>query len=364
MNKARRKTRQIQVGSVKIGGDAPVSVQSMTTTNTEDVKSTVAQIHQLENAGCEIIRVAVPDHASAKILSKIKNQIHIPLIADIHFDYQLGIIALEEGVDCIRLNPGNIGERKKLEKVVYSAQEKKIPIRVGINAGSLEKDLLEKYGFPTAEAMVESALRAINILEEMSFYDTKVSLKASHVSLAVDAYRLFSAKSDYPLHLGVTEAGTLFTGSIKSSVGLGLLLSEGIGDTIRVSLAADPVEEVRAGFEILKALELRHRGINVIACPTCGRLEIDVIKLANDVEKRLGEIKVPLNISILGCVVNGIGEGMEADVGIAGGRDSGILFKKGEIVRKVSADEIYDVLIEEAISVAREKEEDRSSQAL
>jgi (E)-4-hydroxy-3-methylbut-2-enyl-diphosphate synthase len=356
VNRARRKTRQIQVGNVKIGGDAPVSVQSMTTTSTDNVKATVAQIHQLENAGCEIIRVAVPDHASAQVLSKIKNQIHIPLIADIHFDYQLGLIALEEGVDCIRLNPGNIGERKRLERVVSSAREKKIPIRVGINAGSLEKDLLEKYGYPTAEAMAESAFRAINVLEEMEFYDTKVSLKASHVSLAVEAYRLFSAKSDYPLHLGVTEAGTLFTGSIKSSIGLGLLLSEGIGDTIRVSLAADPVEEVRAGFEILKALELRHRGINVIACPTCGRLEIDVIKLANDVEKRLGDIKVPLNISILGCVVNGIGEGMEADVGIAGGRDSGILFKKGEIVRKVKADEIYEVLIEEAISVAREKE--------
>jgi (E)-4-hydroxy-3-methylbut-2-enyl-diphosphate synthase len=357
MNRPRRKTRQIQVGNVKIGGDAPVSVQSMTTTDTGDVKATVAQILQLENAGCEIIRVAVPDHASAQVLSKIKNQIHIPLIADIHFDYQLGLIALEEGVDCIRLNPGNIGERKRLERVVSSARGKKIPIRVGINAGSLEKDLLEKYGFPTAEAMAESAFRAINVLEEMEFYDTKVSLKASHVSLAVEAYRLFSAKSDYPLHLGVTEAGTLFTGSIKSSIGLGLLLSEGIGDTIRVSLAADPVEEVRAGFEILKALELRHRGINVIACPTCGRLEIDVIKLANDVEKRLGDMKVPLNISILGCVVNGIGEGMEADVGIAGGRDSGILFKKGEIVRKVNADEIYDVLIEEAISVAREKEQ-------
>lgn len=356
MNKPRRATKQIRVGNVKVGGDAPVSVQSMTTTDTEDVIATVAQIQKLENAGCEIIRVAVPNLASAKVLSQIKNQIKIPLIADIHFDYQLGLIALEEGVDCIRLNPGNIGERRKLEKVVLAAKQKEIPIRIGINAGSLEKDLLERYGYPTAEAMVESAFRALSILEAMEFYNTKVSLKASHVPLAVSAYRLFSSKSDYPLHLGVTEAGTLFTGSIKSSVGLGLLLSEGIGDTLRVSLAADPVEEVRAGFEILKALELRHRGINVIACPTCGRLEIDVIKLANDVEKRLGEIKVPLNISILGCVVNGIGEGLEADVGIAGGRDSGILFKNGEIVRKVNADEIYDVLIEEAISVAKEKE--------
>ncbi|MBI1821971.1 MAG: flavodoxin-dependent (E)-4-hydroxy-3-methylbut-2-enyl-diphosphate synthase [Nitrospirae bacterium] len=356
MNKPRRKTKRINVGGIPIGGDAPISVQSMTTTNTDDVKATATQIHQLENAGCEIVRVAVPDHPSARVLSKIREQIKIPLIADIHFDYQLGLIALEEGVDCVRLNPGNIGSREKLEKVAASAKAKKIPIRIGINAGSLEKDLLEKYGYPKAEAMVESAFRALHILEEMEFYDTKVSLKASHVALAVEAYRLFSAKSDYPLHLGVTEAGTLFTGSIKSSIGLGLLLSEGIGDTIRVSLAADPVEEVRAGFEILKALELRHRGINVIACPTCGRLEIDVIKLANDVEKKLGHIRTPLNISILGCVVNGIGEGMEADVGIAGGRDSAILFKKGEIVRKVNADEIYDVLIEEAIEVAKEKE--------
>ncbi len=346
------------MGGVNIGGESPISVQSMTTTSTDDLKATVSQILQLEEAGCEIVRVAVPDHASASLLSKIKKEIHIPLIADIHFDYQLGLIALEEGVDCLRINPGNIGSRSKMEKVAASAKEKKIPIRIGINAGSLEKDLLEKYGYPTAEAMVESAFRALNILEEMEFYDTKVSLKASHVALAVEAYRLFSVRSDYPLHLGVTEAGTLFTGSIKSAVGLGLLLSEGIGDTLRVSLAADPVEEIRAGFEILKSLELRHRGINVIACPTCGRLEIDVIKLANEIEKKLGYLKVPLNISILGCVVNGIGEGMEADVGIAGGRDSGVLFKKGEIVRKVKADEIYDALITEAIEVAREKEEE------
>ncbi|HXN06838.1 MAG TPA: flavodoxin-dependent (E)-4-hydroxy-3-methylbut-2-enyl-diphosphate synthase [Nitrospiria bacterium] len=357
MIRPRKKTREINVGGVKIGGTAPVSVQSMTTTSTDDVAATVAQIKTLEEAGCEIIRVAVPDHSSALSLSKIRKQIKIPLIADIHFDYQLGLIALEEGVDCLRMNPGNIGVRPKLEKLVLSAREKKIPMRVGINAGSLEKDLLEKYGYPTAEAMVESAFRAIAILEEMEYYDFKVSLKASHVTLAVEAYRLFSAKSDYPLHLGITEAGTLFSGSIKSSLGLGILLSEGIGDTLRVSLAADPVEEVKTGYEILKALELRHRGINVIACPTCGRLEIDVIKLANEVEKRLGNLKTPLNISILGCVVNGIGEGMEADLGIAGGRDSGILFRKGEIIRKVRSEEIFDVLVEEAIHLARERGE-------
>lgn len=358
MIRSRRKTKQINVGGVKIGGDAPVSVQSMTTTSTDDVAATVAQIKKLEDAGCEIIRVAVPDRSSALSLSKIRKQIKIPLIADIHFDYQLGLIALEEGVDCLRMNPGNIGARPKLEKLVLSAREKKIPMRVGINAGSLEKDLLEKFGYPTAEAMVESAFRAIAVLEAMEFYDFKVSLKASHVTLAVEAYRLFSAKSDYPLHLGITEAGTLFSGSIKSSLGLGILLSEGIGDTLRVSLAADPVEEVKTGYEILKALELRHRGINVIACPTCGRLEIDVIKLANEVEKRLGNLKTPLNISILGCVVNGIGEGMEADVGIAGGRDSGILFRKGEIIRKVRSEEIFDVLVEEAIHLARERGEE------
>lgn len=358
MIRSRRKTKQINVGGVKIGGDAPVSVQSMTTTSTDDIAATVAQIKKLEDAGCEIIRVAVPDRSSALSLSKIRKQIKIPLIADIHFDYQLGLIALEEGVDCLRMNPGNIGARPKLEKLVLSAREKKIPMRVGINAGSLEKDLLEKYGYPTAEAMVESAFRAIAVLEEMEFYDFKVSLKASHVTLAVEAYRLFSAKSDYPLHLGITESGTLFSGSIKSSLGLGILLSEGIGDTLRVSLAADPVEEVKTGYEILKALELRHRGINVIACPTCGRLEIDVIKLANEVEKRLGNLKTPLNISILGCVVNGIGEGMEADVGIAGGRDSGILFRKGEIIRKVRSEEIFDVLVEEAVHLARERGEE------
>ena len=352
----RRKTRQISVGGVKVGGDAPVVVQSMTTTDTSDIDTTVAQIHELEKVGCEIVRVAVPEQKSAEALAKIKSQIHLPMVADIHFDYKLALRAIEQGVDGLRINPGNIGGKDRVERVVKAAKERGIPMRIGVNSGSLERDLLERYGYPTAEAMVESALRHIRILEDLDFYDMKISLKASHVGLAVEAYRLFSQKSDYPLHLGITEAGTSFTGSIKSAVGLGIILSEGIGDTIRVSLAADPVEEVKVGFEILKSLELRHRGVNVIACPTCGRLEIDVIRLANEVEKRLVHIKQPLNISILGCVVNGIGEGKEADIGIAGGRGVGLLFRHGEIIRKVPEDQILDVLLTEVDAIVKEKE--------
>lgn len=352
----RRKTRQISVAGVKIGGGAPVVVQSMTTTDTSDIDTTVAQIHELEKVGCEIVRVAVPEQKSAEALGKIKSQIHLPMVADIHFDYKLALRAIEQGVDGLRINPGNIGGKDRVERVVKAAKERGIPMRIGVNSGSLERDLLERYGYPTAEAMVESALRHIRILEDLDFYDMKVSLKASHVGLAVEAYRLFSQKSDYPLHLGITEAGTSFTGSIKSAVGLGIILSEGIGDTIRVSLAADPVEEVKVGFEILKSLELRHRGVNVIACPTCGRLEIDVIRLANEVEKRLVHIKQPLNISILGCVVNGIGEGKEADIGIAGGRGVGLLFRHGEIIRKVPEDQILDVLLTEVDAIVKEKE--------
>jgi len=306
--------------------------------------------------GCEIVRVAVPEQKSAEALAKIKSQIHLPMVADIHFDYKLALRAIEQGVDGLRINPGNIGGKDRVERVVKAAKERGIPMRIGVNSGSLERDLLERYGYPTAEAMVESALRHIRILEDLDFYDMKVSLKASHVGLAVEAYRLFSQKSDYPLHLGITEAGTSFTGSIKSAVGLGIILSEGIGDTIRVSLAADPVEEVKVGFEILKSLELRHRGVNVIACPTCGRLEIDVIRLANEVEKRLVHIKQPLNISILGCVVNGIGEGKEADIGIAGGRGVGLLFRHGEIIRKVPEDQILDVLLTEVDAIVKERE--------
>lgn len=359
MSAERRKTRQIDVGGLKIGGGAPVVVQSMTTTETSDIDATVREIHELERVGCEMVRVAAPDQKSADSLGEIKSQVRVPLIADIHFDYKLALRAIEQGVDAIRINPGNIGSQERVERVVKAAKERKIPMRIGVNSGSLERDLLEKYGYPTAEAMVDSALRHIRILEEMDFFDIKVSLKASHVGLAVEAYRLFSKRSDYPLHLGITESGTAFTGTVKSSVGLGILLSEGIGDTIRVSLAADPVEEVKVGFEILKSLGLRHRGVNVIACPTCGRLEIDVIRLANEVERKLVHIREPLNISILGCVVNGIGEGKEADVGIAGGRGVGLLFRHGEIIRKVPEEQILDVLLAEVEAIIKEREGSR-----
>ena len=350
----RKKTRQIKVGKVRIGGDAPISVQSMTTTDTRDVKATVEQIQQLEQAGCEVIRVAVPDMEAAAALPKIKAQMTVPLIADIHFDHRLALKAAEV-VDCVRINPGNIGAWWKTAEVIKAVNERGIPLRVGVNGGSLERHLLEKYGYPTAEALAESALNAVHALEDVGFTNMKVSLKASDVHLAVDAYWLFSLQSDYPLHLGITEAGTAQTGAVKSAIGIGWLLSHGIGDTLRVSLAADPVEEVKVGFEILKSLELRHRGINVIACPTCGRVEIDVVRLANELEKRLGHIKTPLNVSVLGCVVNGIGEGKEADIGIAGGEGVGILFKKGKLLRKVPAEELMETLIREVELLAKEK---------
>jgi (E)-4-hydroxy-3-methylbut-2-enyl-diphosphate synthase len=351
----RRKTRQIQVGKVKIGGDAPVSVQSMTTTDTRDVNATMEQIRRLEEAGCELIRVAVPDMEAADALPKIKAQMTVPLIADIHFDHRLALKAAEV-VDCVRINPGNIGAWWKVTEVIKAVNDHGIPLRVGVNGGSLERSLLEKYGYPTAEALSESALNAVRALEDVGFTNMKVSLKASDVHMAVDAYYLFSQQSNYPLHIGITEAGTAMTGAVKSAIGLGWLLSSGVGDTLRVSLAADPVEEVKVGFEILKSLELRHRGINVIACPTCGRVEIDVVRMANELEKRLGHIKTPLNVSVLGCVVNGIGEGKEADIGIAGGEGVGILFKKGKLVRKVPIADLMECLIEEVDQMAKEKE--------
>lgn len=351
----RRKTRQVKVGKLRIGGDAPISVQSMTTTDTRDVTATVEQIRQLEQAGCEIIRVAVPDMEAAEALPKIKAQMTVPLISDIHFDHRLAVKAAEV-VDCVRINPGNIGAWWKVTEVIKAVNDHGIPLRIGVNGGSLERDLLEKYGYPTAEALAESALNAVRALEDVGFTNMKVSLKASDVHMAVDAYWLFSRQSDYPLHIGITEAGTAMTGAVKSAIGLGWLLSQGVGDTLRVSLAADPVEEVKVGFEILKSLELRHRGINVIACPTCGRVEIDVVRLANELEKKLGHIKVPLNVSVLGCVVNGIGEGKEADIGIAGGEGVGILFKKGKLVRKVPMAELMETLIREVEMLAKEKE--------
>jgi (E)-4-hydroxy-3-methylbut-2-enyl-diphosphate synthase len=343
----RRNTRQISIGNVKIGGSAPISVQSMTNTDTRDYLSTISQIRRLESVGCEIIRVAVPDMEAAEKLGEIKKGISIPLIADIHFDYRLALKAIEEGVDGLRINPGNIGGKVKIKSVVEAAEDRKIPIRIGINSGSIEKKLLSKYGHPTPDAMVESALSNIAILESLNFHDIKVSLKASNVLDTVEAYRLISEKVGYPLHVGITEAGTSFSGTIKSSVGIGILLNEGIGDTIRVSLTADPVEEVRVGYEILKALGLRYRGINLISCPTCGRCEIDLINLANEIEGRLAHITMPLNIAVMGCVVNGPGEAKEADVGIAGGKGIGILFKKGRAVKKIKEIEFVDVFVQE-----------------
>ncbi|MBI3356511.1 MAG: flavodoxin-dependent (E)-4-hydroxy-3-methylbut-2-enyl-diphosphate synthase [Nitrospirae bacterium] len=363
MHIARRKTRQISVGNVKIGGDAPISVQSMCSTDTRDAAATIEQIRQLEAAGCEVIRVAVPDEEAAKALPQIKAAMTVPLIADIHFDYRLALQAAPI-VDCVRINPGNIGAWWKVEEVIKAVNDNGIPIRVGVNGGSLERPLLDKYGWPSPEALSESALNAVHALEDVGFTNMKVSLKASDVHHAIDAYWLFAHQSDYPLHIGITEAGTAMTGAVKSAMVLGYLLAQGIGDTLRVSLAADPVEEVKVGFEILKSLELRHRGINVIACPTCGRVEIDVVRMANELEKKLGHIKTPLNVSVLGCVVNGIGEGKEADIGIAGGEGKGILFKKGKLVRKVPIEELMDTLIHEVELLAKEKEAEGNGEAV
>jgi len=343
----RRNTRQISIGNIKVGGGAPISVQSMTNTDTRDHLSTISQIRRLESVGCEIIRVAVPDMEAAEKLGEIKKGISIPLIADIHFDYRLALRAVEEGVDALRINPGNIGGKAKIKSLVEAAKDRKIPIRIGINSGSIEKRLLVKYGHPTSEAMVESALNNIDMLESLNFHDIKVSLKASNVPDTIEAYKLISEKVDYPLHVGITEAGTPFSGTIKSSIGIGILLNEGIGDTIRVSLTADPMEEIRAGYEILKALGLRYRGINLISCPTCGRCEINLIELTNEVESRLAHIAMPLNVAIMGCVVNGPGEAKEAEIGIAGGKGVGLLFKKGRVVKKIKEEDLADVFVKE-----------------
>ncbi len=359
----RRKTRQIQVGAVKIGGDAPITVQSMTKTDTRNVETTLDQIWALEAVGCELVRVAVPDEEAAAVLGTIRSQIRIPLIADIHFHYKLALKALQQGVDGLRLNPGNIGARWKVEEVVRAARERKIPIRIGVNAGSLEKELLAKYGKPNPEAMVESALKHVRILEELDYPEIKISLKASHPQMMIAAYRLLADKVDYPFHLGVTEAGTAFPGTVKSAVGIGTLLAEGIGDTIRVSLTEDCVEEVKVGFEILKVLELRQRGLNLIACPSCGRVEIDLMGLTKEVERRLAElgIKKSMNVAVMGCVVNGPGEARGADIGIAGGNGVGILIKKGQIIRKVKEAELADALIEELKKMAEAGEVEDAS---
>lgn len=351
----RRQTRKIQVGGVTVGGDAPISVQSMCSTDTRDVKATSTQIEALAEAGCEIVRCAVPDEQSAKALSEICELSRIPMIADIHFDYRLALMSLDAGVDGLRLNPGNISERWKVEEVVQACAERSVPIRIGVNAGSLEKELLEKYGHPTAEAMVESALGHVHILEDLNYQEIKISLKSSDVRRTVAAYRLLSKQVDYPLHIGVTEAGTTWSGTIKSAVGLGSLLYDGIGDTLRVSLTGDPVEEVRVGWEILKSLELRERGPVFISCPTCGRCQINLIEVAEEVERRLHDLPCRISIAVMGCVVNGPGEAREADLGIAGGQGHGLLFRKGVVVRKVPQEGLADALVEEAFLLAKER---------
>ena len=352
---ARRKTRQLNIGGVLVGADAPVTVQSMTNTDTRDVAATVAQIMALTDAGCEIARVAVPDMDSAKAVGEIKKAVSIPIVADIHFDWRLAIACLEGGVDCLRINPGNIGDTDRVRQVVKGAAARGVPIRIGVNAGSLEKDILALYGHPTAEALVDSAMRHISILEEMDFREIKVSLKASSVPLTVKSYRLLAEQVDYPFHIGITEAGTLFSGTIKSAAGLGILLADGIGDTMRVSLTGDPVDEVRAGWEILKALEIRKRGATIISCPTCGRLKFNSIAIAREIEEKLAHVKDSVKIAIMGCVVNGPGEAMEADIGIAGGDGAGMLYVKGVQVRKVKEEEIVKTVLEEVDRLLAER---------
>ncbi|MDP6367299.1 MAG: flavodoxin-dependent (E)-4-hydroxy-3-methylbut-2-enyl-diphosphate synthase [Nitrospinota bacterium] len=349
---ARRKSRQISVRGVKVGGGAPVAVQSMCNTLTHDIEATVGQIGRLAEAGCEIVRVAVPDERAARALPEIKRRTSLPLVADIHFDYRLALMAADAGVDCLRINPGNINGEDRVSEVVASANDHGIPIRVGVNAGSLEKNLLDRYGGATPQAIVESGLRHISMLEKRGFYETKISLKASDVARTVVAYRLMAERVDYPLHLGITESGSLRTGSIKSAVGLGILLSEGIGDTLRVSLASDPVDEVSVAYEILKSLRLRQKGINVVACPSCGRVQIDVDKLTLEIEKDLAHIDAPITVAVMGCEVNGPGEAREADIGVAGGHRRALIFMKGEKMGLVEYADIKKNLVREVEELA------------
>ncbi|MBN1895180.1 flavodoxin-dependent (E)-4-hydroxy-3-methylbut-2-enyl-diphosphate synthase [bacterium] len=343
----RRKTREVRAGSLVIGGDSPVSVQSMTNTKTEDAEATIRQILRLEKAGCELVRVAVPTAEAADSLREIRQAIHIPLVADIHFDYRLALKAIENGADKIRINPGNIGGKDRVRRILDAAREMKIPVRIGVNSGSLEKALVRKHRGVTAQGLVESALGHVAICEAFGFTDLVLSIKASSVPLMIETNRLLSKKVDYPIHLGVTEAGTPASGILRSAVGIGTLLAEGIGDTIRVSLTGDPEKEIEAGYQILKSLQFRKRGVTLISCPTCGRTEVDLEKTALKIEKAVGRIRTPLTVAVMGCAVNGPGEAREADIGVAFGRGSALLFKKGMIVKKIRADEAADALIRE-----------------
>ncbi len=346
----RNHTKVIQIGNCEIGGGNPIAIQSMTNTKTEDVQATVQQILALEAAGCDIVRCAVPTMEAAESLAEIKKQIHIPLVADIHFDYRLAIAAIENGADKIRINPGNIGDAKRVRQVVEKAKEYNVPIRVGVNSGSLEKNLVEKYGGVTAEGLVESAMDKVHLIEDMGYDNLVVSIKSSDVLMCVKAHELIAEQCDYPLHVGITESGTILSGNIKSSVGLGIILYEGIGDTIRVSLTGDPVEEIKSAKLILKTLGLRKGGIEVVSCPTCGRTKIDLIGLANQVENMVADIPLDIKVAVMGCVVNGPGEAKEADIGIAGGIGEGLLIKKGEIIKKVKEEELLDTLRQELLN--------------
>lgn len=351
----RRKTRQVKIGSMPVGGGAPIAVQSMTKTHTQDIGTTLDQINRLEEAGCEIVRLAVPDREAVEALGRIKKQVSVPLVADIHFDHRLALASLEKGVDALRINPGNIGSKEKVKEVVRAAKEHDVPIRIGVNSGSLEKGLLRKYGGATAEAMVESALKHVRILEDMDFYHIKVSLKAPDVLRTVQAFRLLADKVDYPFHAGITESGSLVPGSVKSSVGLALLLSEGLADTIRVSLTTPPEEEVRVAFLILSSLGLRSYGPNFVSCPVCGRCEVDLFTIVQEVEKQLASLRSDIHLAVMGCMVNGPGEAREADLGLACGRGAGVLFKKGRIFRRLDEEEMVTEFVKEAIKLGRSR---------
>lgn len=347
----RNETKPIYVRDVQIGGQNKVVIQSMCNTKTKDVESTVKQILELENVGCEIIRVACLDIEDAKAIKEIKKQIHIPIVADIHFDYKIALEAIESGVDKIRINPGNIGDEEKTKAVVEACKKNKIPIRIGVNGGSLEKELLEKYGRPCSDAMIESAKRHVEILEKLDFYDIAISLKASNLDMCVEAYEKAAKEFKYPLHLGITEAGTVFSGTIKSSIGLGILLRQGIGDTVRVSLSDDPIEEIPVCKEILKNCNLYTNSPKLVSCPTCGRIQYDLIPIAKEIEKFLQTLESDITVAIMGCAVNGPGEAREADIGIAGGKNEGLLFKKGEIIRKIPQGEIVETLKKEILDM-------------